>query len=54
LKSDVDTQVLLNYLAENNIKTVSSGPQTIRLVTHLDIKTNDLNKAESVLKNFKK
>lgn len=52
LKQEVNTSQFLNHLQQNNIKTVSSGPQTIRLVTHLDIKTEDLNRVQEALNSF--
>jgi threonine aldolase len=52
LKSEISTNKFLEHLLQNNIKTVSSGPQTIRLVTHLDIKNEDLNKVEEALNSF--
>jgi threonine aldolase len=52
LKSEINTNKFLEHLLQNNIKTVSSGPQTIRLVTHLDIKNEDLNKVEEALNSF--
>jgi threonine aldolase len=53
LKPEINTQTLLQHLLKFNIKTVSSGPQTIRFVTHLDIKMDDLNVLESALNQFK-
>jgi len=52
LKSEINTNKFLEHLLQNNIKTVSSGPQTIRLVTHLDIKNEDLNRVEEALNSF--
>ena len=52
LKSEIHTNKFLEHLLQNNIKTVSSGPQTIRLVTHLDIKNDDLNRVEEALNSF--
>ncbi|MEY2828601.1 MAG: hypothetical protein RIQ33_459 [Bacteroidota bacterium] len=53
LKPEINTPTLLQHLLNCNIKTVSSGAQTIRFVTHLDINMNDLNVLESALQQFK-
>ncbi|MFM2225340.1 MAG: low-specificity L-threonine aldolase [Bacteroidota bacterium] len=52
LKQEVDTNKFLEHLLQHNIKTVSSGPQTIRLVTHLNIKNDDLNIVKLALEKF--
>ncbi|MEY4876140.1 MAG: low-specificity L-threonine aldolase [Bacteroidota bacterium] len=52
LKPEVNTPKFLDHLLQNKIKTVSSGPQTIRLVTHLDIKNEDLNIVKLALEKF--
>ena len=42
----------LAYLAENGVKASAFGPQTIRLVTHLDVTAEMIGQAVEVLKRF--
>lgn len=42
----------LAYLAENDVKASAFGPQTIRLVTHLDVTAEMIGQAVEVLKRF--
>ena len=43
---------LLGMLSEKDILAIGFGPQTIRMVTHLDIHDPDIEKVESVLKQL--
>jgi len=43
----------IEYLKENDVLAVQFGPQTIRLVTHLDVDENDVSKVCEVFKQFK-
>ncbi len=52
LKNDFkDTDFIAN-LEKNKIKVVSFGPQTVRMVTHLDFKSEMLSEVEKVLNGF--
>ncbi len=50
-KSLKDTDFMAK-LAKDDIKVIGFGPQTIRMVTHLDIKSEMLEKIEAGLKKF--
>ncbi len=52
VKAPLTVQVLLDYLAENNIQAVQFGPQTIRLVTHLDVSKDDVDEVCRKLSAF--
>jgi len=44
--------VFLNYLLKNGVKASAFGPQTIRLVTHLDVSPEMIDKAIAVLRVY--
>ncbi len=50
-KSITETD-FIKKLAENNVLVVDFGPQTIRMVTHLDFKTEMLEEVEKVLNSI--
>ena len=52
LKPPVTPAQLLEYLAQNGVKASAFGPQTIRLVTHLDVTREMVDRAVVVLRNF--
>jgi threonine aldolase len=52
LAKSVNDNDFITKLTENNILVVSFGPQTIRMVTHLDFKEEMLGALESNLKKF--
>lgn len=49
LSNSISATDFLSKLAANNVKAVQFGPQTIRMVTHLDIKPEMLEKIGSAL-----
>jgi len=49
LKPDFKDTDFISYLEKNNIKVVGFGPQTIRMVTHLDFKSEMITDVEKVL-----
>jgi threonine aldolase len=49
LSPSLEQQELLKILAKENILAIGFGPQTIRMVTHLDISDKDIDQVESVL-----
>jgi threonine aldolase len=53
LNSKLDSTAFVQKLAEQNIKTVAFGTQTIRLVTHLDFTDDMLTDVISALKKIK-
>ena len=53
LHAPVTPASFLAYLAENGVKASAFGPQTIRLVTHLDVTAEMIGQAIEVLKGFK-
>ena len=54
LQKTLETDTFVNYLAQNSLKAVSTGPQQVRFVTHLDFDDEQLAKACDILENFKK
>ncbi len=52
LKADFKDVDFISYLEKNNIKVVGFGPQTIRMVTHLDFKSKMLAEVEKVLNSI--
>jgi threonine aldolase len=52
LSDSLEQQSFLNKLLDNGILAHGFGPQTIRMVTHLDIHDSDIERVESVLKQF--
>jgi len=53
LNEKLSSEVFVKKLAEQNIKAVAFGTQTIRLVTHLDFTDDMLTKVISALKKIK-
>jgi threonine aldolase len=53
LNENLPLEKFLNYLSEHNIKAVSFGKQTVRMVTHLDIKEEMMNEIEMALRGWK-
>ncbi len=49
LKESINEQEFIKKLAQHNILVIDFGPQTIRMVTHLDFKKEMLGKMEEVL-----
>jgi len=54
VQDSINSHAVIEKLAEEQIKTVSFGPQQIRLVTHLDFTDLMLEKTVDVLKNVLK
>lgn len=52
LEKPLDAASMLAYLAANGVKASAFGPHTIRLVTHLDVNTEMIEKAISVLQKY--
>jgi len=52
LKSPSTPAVFLDYLGENGVKASAFGPQTIRMVTHLDVTTAMIGQAIAVLRAY--
>jgi threonine aldolase len=52
LVKPLDAASMLAYLAANGVKASAFGPHTIRLVTHLDVNTDMIEKAISVLQKY--
>ena len=53
LKKEFSTEKFIQHFATNNIKIVSAGVQTIRLVMHLDVTDIDVMQIEKAIINFK-
>lgn len=53
LKPEVDLQGMIQKLKEKNILTVAFGPQMLRMVTHLDVSHQMVDKVCEELKNLK-
>lgn len=53
LKEPWTSSLFLSKLAEKGVKASAFGPATVRLVTHLDISTEMINKVIEVLENIK-
>ena len=49
LNDSIKDDDFIKKLAAKNIQVIGFGPQTIRMVTHLDFKTEMLNELEEVL-----
>lgn len=54
LSNSISATDFLSKLAASNVKAVQFGPQTIRMVTHLDIKTEMLETIETALNFYTK
>lgn len=52
LLSPATPAVFLDYLMKNGVKASAFGPQTIRLVTHLDVTPDMINKAIEILNYY--
>lgn len=52
LKKPVATEIFVQYLEQNSLKAVSTGPQQIRMVTHLDFEDEQLERAVKILEGF--
>lgn len=52
LREDVDEKAFLGELAEAGVRAVPFGPQTIRMVTHLEFDDESLARVESILKGL--
>ena len=52
LVKPLEAASMLAYLSANGIKASAFGPHTIRLVTHLDVNTDMIEKAISVLQKY--
>jgi len=52
LSPTIDQQDFLKRLSEKGILAIGFGPQTIRMVTHLDIRDTDIERVESALRNL--
>ena len=44
--------VFLEYLAQNGVKASAFGPQTIRLVTHLDVSSGQIDQAIQIMQRY--
>jgi threonine aldolase len=53
LKPEIDLQAVIQKLKEKNILTVAFGPQMLRMVTHLDVSHQMVDKVCEELKNLK-
>lgn len=53
LNKDVAVQHFLDYLKSREVLAVQFGPQTVRMVTHLDIDRTSVNKVLEILKAYK-
>ena len=52
LSPPIVQEEFLRVLSEKGILAIGFGPQTVRMVTHLDINDSDIEKVEAVLKQF--
>lgn len=52
LVDSISPERFVKYLEDNDISSAAFGPQSVRLVTHLDIRDEDMATVESVLKKF--
>ena len=52
LKDESQRDVILEKLAQKDIKIMAFGPGMLRFVTHLDIIENDINATIEVLKKL--
>lgn len=52
LKDEIEPQRFLEYLKSKNVLAVPFGGQSIRFVTHLDFKADQIEDLENVLKSF--
>jgi threonine aldolase len=51
LKLEGNTEKIIEHFANHQIKIISSGNQTIRMVMHLDVSDDDVNRVEKCLIN---
>jgi hypothetical protein len=53
LKSTVDPETFIEYLANNNVNAVYFGENKVRFVTHLNVDVKILEPLRVILNNFK-
>ncbi len=52
LEKDIEPTRFIEYMKSNEVLVVQFGPQTIRMVTHLDISEEDVNAVVNLVKHF--
>lgn len=52
LKIPITPTILLEYLMKNGVKASAFGPQTIRMVTHLDVTADMIGQATAILRAY--
>jgi threonine aldolase len=53
LKADINVADYIAFLKEEGVLVVQFGPQTVRMVTHLDVSAEDISRVAMVLTKFK-
>ncbi|MBL6875654.1 MAG: aminotransferase class I/II-fold pyridoxal phosphate-dependent enzyme [Chitinophagales bacterium] len=53
LEKDIEPARFIEYMKINEVMVVQFGPQTIRMVTHLDISEEDVNAVVNLIKRFR-
>jgi len=52
LKPPTTAAIFLDYLGKNDMKASAFGPQTIRMVTHLDVTSDMIERASAILRAY--
>ena len=53
LEKDIEPARFIEYMKSNGVMVVQFGPQTIRMVTHLDISEEDVNAVVNLVEHFR-
>jgi len=53
LEKDIEPAGFIEYMKINEVMVVQFGPQTIRMVTHLDISEEDVNAVVNLVRHFR-
>jgi len=53
LEKDIEPAGFIEYMKSNGVMVVQFGPQTIRMVTHLDISEEDVNAVVNLVRHFR-